>query len=80
MWGDPHIHTLDGRVYTFNGNGEYTFVSLNGVFELQARMQPFGMAATQLTACAMAASRDGTRIEVSRFLSIYVMKLCWILM
>ena len=73
MWGDPHIHTLDGRVYTFNGNGEYTFVSVNGVFELQARMQPVNMAATQLTACAMAASSDGTRIEVGHLQAYIIM-------
>ena len=67
FWGDPHINTLDGRMYTFNGRGEYTLVSLEGFFELQARTQPVSMntSATQFTACAMAASREGTRIEVS---------------
>ena len=36
-WGDPHIRTLDGRRYTFNGLGEYIFASINGTFETQAR-------------------------------------------
>ena len=26
FWGDPHIVTLDGRGYTFNGHGEYVLV------------------------------------------------------
>ncbi|KAK3612288.1 hypothetical protein CHS0354_011006 [Potamilus streckersoni] len=39
--GDPHITTLDGRAYTFNGWGEYTLITVNttmtGTFDLQAR-------------------------------------------
>ena len=67
FWGDPHLNTLDGRMYTFNGRGEYTLVTLGEVFELQARTEPVNMntSATQFTACAMAAQKDGTRIEVS---------------
>ncbi|KAK3609861.1 hypothetical protein CHS0354_015052 [Potamilus streckersoni] len=40
FWGDPHIETLDGRKYTFNGYGEYTMLTLNSGstnFILQAR-------------------------------------------
>ena len=38
FWGDPHIKTLDGGNYTFNGLGEYTMVDAkNGTFKLQAR-------------------------------------------
>ena len=38
MFGDPHIRTLDGYVYTFNGIGEYTMVTMfDGSFTLQAR-------------------------------------------
>ena len=38
FWGDPHIKTLDGGNYTFNGLGEYTMVDAeNGTFNLQAR-------------------------------------------
>ena len=34
--GDPHITTLDGLKYTFNGLGEYTMIDAsNGSFILQ---------------------------------------------
>ena len=36
--GDPHITTLDGLQYTFNGLGEYTLVeTTDGAFTLQGR-------------------------------------------
>ncbi|XP_033100073.1 sushi domain-containing protein 2-like [Anneissia japonica] len=58
--GDPHIRTLDGTSYTFNGHGEYTFVeALNGQFVMQCRTEPItGRNATRFT--AMAAAFDGT--------------------
>ncbi|XP_067024678.1 uncharacterized protein [Acropora muricata] len=38
VFGDPHVITLDGRNYTFNGLGEYTLINVNdNFFELQAR-------------------------------------------
>jgi hypothetical protein len=45
FWGDPHIETMDGATYTFNGLGEYTLLDIskpteNGatdIFVLQAR-------------------------------------------
>ena len=38
MYGDPHIHTLDGFDYTFNGLGEYTLIkTTHGNFTLQGR-------------------------------------------
>ncbi|XP_038045830.1 uncharacterized protein LOC119720271 isoform X3 [Patiria miniata] len=41
-WGDPHIVTIDGLEYSFNGLGEYTLVLIEDgdgqrVFELQGR-------------------------------------------
>ena len=36
-------------------------------------MQPVNMAATQLTACAMATSSDGTRIEVGHLQAYIIM-------
>lgn len=28
FWGDPHIRTIDGIAYTFNGWGEYTLLEV----------------------------------------------------
>ncbi|PIK34386.1 putative fibrillin-1 [Apostichopus japonicus] len=40
MFGDPHMRTLDGYSYTFNGMGEFTLIEFNhGMFELQGRME-----------------------------------------
>jgi hypothetical protein len=37
-WGDPHILTLDGNFYTFNGLGEYILMkTVNETFVLEAR-------------------------------------------
>ena len=38
FYGDPHIRTIDGFQYTFNGLGEYTLVETTlGNFVLQGR-------------------------------------------
>ncbi|XP_030851749.1 mucin-like protein [Strongylocentrotus purpuratus] len=39
FWGDPHINTLDGRMYSFNGLGEYIMLEYNNndTFVLQTR-------------------------------------------
>ena len=40
-FGDPHMITLDGMKYTFNGYGEYYILQVTGPdFKLQGRMQP----------------------------------------
>jgi len=39
VYGDPHIVTLDGHKYTFNGKGEFTLIETpDNRFILQARM------------------------------------------
>ena len=39
MYGDPHIVTLDGFKYTFNGKGEFTLIeTMDNSFTLQGRM------------------------------------------
>ena len=67
FWGDPHIKTLDGRNYTFNGLGEYVMVDAqNGTFQLQARTkfaQGNSTTATIFTAGA-AKEEDTSIIEV----------------
>ena len=41
MLGDPHIVTLDGQKYTFNGKGEFTLIGTpDDSFTLQGRMIP----------------------------------------
>jgi fibulin 1/2 len=38
LWGDPHISTLDGKQYTFNGIGEYILMkTVNESFVLEGR-------------------------------------------
>lgn len=37
-WGDPHLITVDGFRYTFNGLGEYLLADVDsGLFQVQAR-------------------------------------------
>ena len=39
MFGDPHMITLDGYRYTFNGHGEFTLLeSLDKLLTVQVRM------------------------------------------
>ena len=39
VYGDPHVVTLDGHKYTFNGKGEYTLIATDDdSFTLQGRM------------------------------------------
>ena len=51
-WGDPHIRTLDGRRYTFNGLGEYILANVDNIFETQARTK---LAAEDTTATVFSA-------------------------
>ncbi|XP_052261338.1 mucin-like protein [Dreissena polymorpha] len=65
--GDPHITTLDGFKYTFNGHGEY--VLLRGdMFELQGRaaravVDGAESDATIIVSVAAKQKPDGTRVE-----------------
>lgn len=56
-FGDPHITTLDGKEYTFNGWGEYTLIKIrtsNVNFDLQARTD-------------LATNSNGTKINATIF-------------
>ena len=74
MFGDPHLVTLDGLKYTFNGQGEYTLVETeDNSFFFQGRM----VAATDVNGnpalgtvfSAVVATQDDSdtvQLEVSR--------------
>ena len=41
IYGDPHIVTLDGHKYTFNGKGEFTLIETeDATFTMQGWMEP----------------------------------------
>jgi hypothetical protein len=73
VYGDPHIVTLDGFGYTFNGLGEYTLIeAASGQFTLQGRMETpadaleRGVRATVLTAIvAREVSSDTLQIQLT---------------
>ena len=68
MVGDPHLTSLDGANFTFNGWGEYLLLQSSdekNQFKLQARTEPVpGSKATQLVAFAFAMVRQSP-VEVN---------------
>ena len=66
-WGDPHITTLDGLEFTFNGWGEYILMEINtpdAYFLLQGRTHPVNDSkATKYTGFAVG-SLPNNSIEV----------------
>lgn len=40
LFGDPHLVSLDGQPYTFNGAGEYTILNALNSFLVQGRSEP----------------------------------------
>ena len=78
--GDPHLTSLDGGNFTFNGWGEYLLLKFsNGrtQFELQTRTEPVqGSSATQLVAFAFAMLRHSpveVRLnDITRELEVYL--------
>ncbi|XP_013384885.1 protein mesh [Lingula anatina] len=70
-FGDPHVVTLDGLKYTFNGIGEYSLLeSTNHTFTLQGRASQLAgrdgqvIMATAWTSLAMAGANT-SRVQVS---------------
>ncbi|KAI8480944.1 hypothetical protein Bbelb_413170 [Branchiostoma belcheri] len=67
FWGDPHISTLDGVRYTFNGLGEFVLVDMeDGEYQVQGRTC-FAKGSSRATIfCAIAAAqRNHTGIQVN---------------
>lgn len=71
MWafGDPHITTLDGFTYTFNGIGEYVLVrSMEDDIEFQGRTTLVeNSGATAFSAFAI--RHNSTTVQVSWFVT-----------
>ena len=68
-WGDPHVTTIDGRRYTFNGLGEYVLLrTTSSNFEFQGRtiQAPNSSGATIFSAFALREGDD--MIEVTKSL------------
>lgn len=65
-WGDPHITTLDGKCYTFNGWGEYILASTSSDFTLQGRTQPVPgtQTATQFVAFAFSDGNETVEVKI----------------
>lgn len=73
VFGDPHMITLDGLKYTFNGKGEYTLIETeDDSFTVQARMVPVETAAGTLSLATvfsavviMQVNSDTVQFEIS---------------
>ncbi|XP_070567838.1 sushi domain-containing protein 2-like isoform X2 [Ptychodera flava] len=81
LFGEPHMITLDGLQYTFNGHGEFTLLSVNDrSFVLQGRMVPLESngIATVFKAFAMKGNNTATvHVQRSdrRILDVYIREL-----
>ena len=63
MFGDPHLVTLDGHRYTFNGHGEFTLTeTTDKSFSLQGRMISYNTSSqsTGTVFSAIAAREEGS--------------------
>jgi len=67
VFGDPHVLTLDGKNYTFNGLGEYTMIDVNdGFFQLQARTKKaIGGGTATVFSAAVAKEENTSMVQVS---------------
>lgn len=72
LTGEPHIRTINGANYDFQGAGEFVVLRHPGGFELQARMAPIATAApivdphSGLTTCVSVNSAVAARVGKHR--------------
>ena len=67
FFGDPHINTLDGKNYTFNGLGEYTMTrTINDALVLQARTKVAqgGLNTATIFSAGAAKEANTSKVEV----------------
>lgn len=67
FFGDPHINTLDGKNYTFNGLGEYTMTrTMNDALVLQARTKVAqgGLNTATIFSAGAAKEANTSKVEV----------------
>ncbi|CAH1255381.1 NOTCH2 [Branchiostoma lanceolatum] len=66
-WGDPHITTLDGKRYTFNGKGEYIMADVDsGQYQVQARTAfPEGTTTATAFSAMVIQKNGGVPIQVN---------------
>ena len=83
MWGDPHMKSLDGHTFTFNGLGDYTMVRLQNSpsgFNLQARLSKAVVNGTGEVPKAAVFSgfcvKDGEGAQVEIYMNV-TSKLCY---
>ena len=72
MFGDPHINSLDGLAYTYNGLGEFTLVNTaDGNFTLQGRTARTLVNSTEMdsTIFTAAAAKDSNSDTVNVMLN-----------
>ena len=62
MFGDPHIVTLDGYQYTFNGRGEFVLMEAD-TFLLQGRMISLDNSTGTFFSAIAASQNDSDTVE-----------------
>lgn len=67
--GDPHLITLDGLSYTFNGYGEFILLEIDDVdFTVQVRMSPFtNLQGTQVSGTVISSIAIKSRLDTVQF-------------
>ena len=82
MWGDPHMKSMDGHTFTFNGLGDYTMVQLQNNpsgFNLQARLSKAVVNGTgeapKATVFSGFCVKDGEGAQVEIYMNV-TSKLC----